>query len=132
MSDPASPDYRSLMISAMVMAAVGWIGLYLLLNVTLPTVGPRWLFFFLWTLAATGTSLPFIWLLHRRFVAEVPSPAGTLLRQALWVGLYAAICIWLQVNRSLTLTLALLIAIGLLVVEWFVHAVERSTWKPQR
>lgn len=132
MSDPASPDYRSLMISAIVMAVVGWIGLYLLLNVTLPTVGPRWLFFFLWTLAATGTSLPFIWLLHRRFVAGVPSPAGTLLRQALWVGLYAAICIWLQVNRSLSLTLALLIAIGLLVVEWFVHAVERTTWKPQR
>ncbi len=132
MSDPASPDYRSLMVSAVVMAAVGWMGLYILLHATLPTVGPRWLFFFLWTLAATGTSLPFIWLLHRRFSAAAPSPAGTLLRQGLWAGLFAAICIWLQVNRNLTLTLALLIAIGLLVVEWFIHVVERSTWKPQR
>ena len=46
MSDSSSSDYRSLMIAAVVLAAIGWLGLLLLMNATLPTIGPRWLFFF--------------------------------------------------------------------------------------
>jgi hypothetical protein len=119
------------MVAAAIMAVVGWLGLILLLNTTLPTVGPRWLFFFLWTLAVTGTALPFVWVLHRRF-----DPArvlgGVLLRQSLLVGLLAGICMWLQINRTLTLPLALLLAIGLAGVEWLVRSVERSTWRADR
>lgn len=118
------------MMSAAIMAFSGWAGLLLLMNTTLPTVGPRWLFFFLWTLAATGTSLPFVWLLHRRFDVDLPAPSRVLLRQGLWVGLFAAVCIWLQVNRSLTLSLALLLGIGLAAFEWLLHLVERSAWRP--
>jgi hypothetical protein len=93
MSDLPSPDYRSLIIAAVILAVIGWLGLYLLLSSTLPTVGPRWLFFFLWTLAITGTALPFVWLLHRRFGTSQPAPPSTLLRQGLWIGLYTTLCI---------------------------------------
>jgi hypothetical protein len=131
MSDPGSSSYRSLMVAAAVLASAGWLGLILLLNITLPTVGPRWLFFFLWTLAVTGTALPFVWVLHRRFD---PSPVSgrVLLRQSLLVGLLAGTCMWLQINRTLTLPLVLLLATGLGGVESLVRAVERSTWRANR
>jgi hypothetical protein len=132
MSDLPSPDYRSLMIAAVILAAIGWFGLYLLLVSTLPTVGPRWLFFFLWTLATSGTALPFIWLLHRRFRSVRPAPLSILLRQGIGVGLFAAICIWLQINRSLNLPLTILLALGLAAFEWFLQVLERSAWRPRR
>jgi hypothetical protein len=132
MSDKSSSDYRSLMIAALISAAVGWPGLLLLMNKTLPTVGPRWLFFFLWTLATTGTGLPFIWLLHRRFDDKQQAPASVLLRQALMLGLYASTSIWLQINGSLTLSLALILAVGLAAIEWFLHLLERTAWRPTR
>lgn len=131
MSDYPSSDYRGLMIAALVLALIGWPGLLLLLNGTLPTVGPRWLFFFLWTVAVTGTSLPFVWVLHRRFRREDPSPSSVLLRQGLLVGLYADLCIWLQINRSLTLPLALLLAAGLAVFEGFLNIFNRTSRRPR-
>lgn len=119
------------MIAAAVLAAAGWLGLFLLLNTTLPTVGPRWLFFFLWTLAVSGTALPFVWVLHRRF-DPAPLPGHVLLRQSLLVGLLAGTCMWLQVNRTLTLPLTLLLVIGMGGIESLVRAVERSTWRASR
>ena len=131
MSDPGSSSYRSLMVAAAVLACAGWLGLLLLLHTTLPTVGPRWLFFFLWTLAVTGTALPFVWVLHRRF-DPTPVSGRVLLRQSLLVGLLAGTCMWLQINRTLTLPLVLLLAVGLGGVESLVRAVERSTWRANR
>ena len=131
MSDQTSSEYRSLMIAAILLATFGWIGLFILLNTTLPTVGPRWLFFFLLSITSTGTSLPFIWLLHRRFDRDRPAPSRVLLRQGLWVGLYASLSIWLQINRTLNLSLSLLLGAGIIAFEWFLRLLERSTWKPQ-
>jgi hypothetical protein len=119
------------MIAALVLAAIGWPGVLLVVSATLPTVGPRWLFFLLWMLATTGTALPFVWFLHRRF-ASTAAPAPVLLRQAIWVGLYASLCVWLQINRSLSLSLALLIAAGLAAFEWFLRLREHSAWRPDR
>ncbi len=120
------------MITAGVLAMSGWMGLVLLLTSSLPTVGPRWLFFFLLTLAATGTSLPFLWLLDRRFSRDRPATINILMRRALLVGLYADLCMWLQINRSLTLPLAILIALGLFAIDRLLHIVDRSRWRPWR
>jgi len=120
------------MITAGVLALSGWLGLLLLLNSSLPTVGPRWLFFFLLTLATTGTALPFLWLLDRRFSNERPAPASALQRQALLVALFADLSMWLQINRSLTLPLAILIALGLFAIERLLRFVDRSQWRPWR
>ncbi|NIS78730.1 MAG: hypothetical protein GTO14_00520 [Anaerolineales bacterium] len=126
------PDYRSLMIAAVILAAMGWLGLLLLMRFTLPTVFPRWLFFFLWVSAVSGTVLPFIWLIHRRFPPAFPAPPSTLLRQSLWIGLYASLCAWLQINRSLSLALALILAVGLVVLEALMRLLERSSWRSNR
>ena len=130
MSDRPSPQYRGLIATALLLIAVGWTGLYLLFATTLPTLGPRWLFFFLLTLAATGTALPFLWLLHRRFDVRQSASPTVLLRQALWAALLVALCVWLQVNRSLTLSLGVLLGVGFIVLEWFLRLLERSLWKP--
>jgi len=120
------------MIAAALLAAIGWVGLILLVNAALPTIGPRWLFFLFLTTAVTGTSLPFVWLLHRRFDRGAPASPGVLLRQGLLVGLYVSLCLWLQVNRALSLSLALAIALGFGVIEGLIHLTERSRWKPSR
>lgn len=120
---------RGLFATALLLLATGWTGLYLLVATTLPTVGPRWLFFFLLTIAVTGTALPFVWLLHKRFGS---APSSVLLRQALWVALYVSLGVWLQINRALTLSLALLLGVGFILVEWFLRLLERSVWRPNR
>ena len=125
MTKQTSSNYGSLMISALILAGVGWLGLFLLMTATLPTVGPRWLFFFLWTLALTGTSLPFIWLLNRRF-ASISTPQSILLREALLVGLYGGLCAWLQINRSLNLPLGLLLATGIIAIEWLLRSFDQT------
>lgn len=114
------------------MAITGWLGLLLLLNSTLPTVGPRWLFFFLLALATTGTALPFIWLLHRRFSSETQTLPSTLLRQALLLTLFIELCTWLQINRSLSLPLAILLALGLIVLGILLRIFSSSAWRIRR
>lgn len=132
MSDRPSPQYRGLLPTALLLISVGWTGLYLLMASTLPTVGPRWLFFFLLTIAVTGTALPFIWLLHRRFDLERPAASQVLVRQSLWVALLVALLVWLQINRALTISLGILIGIGFIILEWFLRLLERSAWRPNR
>jgi hypothetical protein len=55
-----------------------------------------------------------------------------MLRQALWAGFFVSLCTWLQINRSLTLQLALLLAGGLILFEWLLGLVQRSARRIQR
>ena len=98
---------------------------------TLPTVGPRWLFFFMGVLALTGSALPFLAFLNRRFPSTPPATSGVILRQSLWVGIYGTTLAWLQIGRVLTLPMALVLAIGLVIIEWLMRLRERSQWKPE-
>jgi hypothetical protein len=118
------------MLAAFLLACSGGVGLYVLITSTIPKLGPRWLFYFLLTGAATGLSLPFLWLLNGRFRTKNPAPPPVLLREALFFGLYASTCLWLQSNGMLTLMLALLLGLGLIAVEWLLRVIERSIWRP--
>jgi hypothetical protein len=120
------------MIAAALLAVIGWTGLILLVNLALPTIGPRWLFFAFLTTAATGTSLPFVWLLHRRFDRAAGAPPSVLLRQGLLIGLFVSLCTWLQINRSLSLGLAIAVAAGFVAIEWLIRLIEGSRWRPIR
>lgn len=115
------------MLAATFMAVSGWIGLWLLVTSTLPTAFPRWLFFVFLYLAATGTVLPFVRFLNMRFSGgdTVPS-SSVILRQSIWVGLFAVACAWLQIPRVLNPILALFLALSLMVIEFFLHLREQS------
>lgn len=120
-------DHTGAMLAAAFMAVAGWVGLWLLVTSTLPTAFPRWLFFVFLYLAVTGTVLPFVRFLNRRFSGEDSVPSSSvILRQSIWVGLFAVACAWLQIPRVLTPVLALFLALSLVVIEFFLHLREQS------
>jgi hypothetical protein len=130
MDSETPPPIRTFLPMAIFLAIVGWGGLILLFIYTLPTVGPRWLFFFLSILALTGTTIPFTAYLNHRF-PSVPPPSGmAIVRQSLWVAIYIATLAWLQIGRVLTPTLAILLAVGIGLIEFLLRLSERSQWKP--
>ena len=109
---------------------VGWSGLYFLVNQTLPYVWPRWGFFVLVFMALTGTALPIVYFLHRRFSGEKAAEANVIVRQALWFGVYGATLAWLQLGRLVTIYVILGLAGGLAAIEYFTRLREKSHWKP--
>lgn len=123
---PIPPDHLGVMIAAVVMMGVGWFGLYQLVTTTLPRVGQRWIFFMLLLVAVVGTVIPFIRYLNVRFtpVNVEPPPGGVIVRQAVWVGLFAVICAWLQIPRALNLPIAFLLALIFTVIEVFLRSRE--------
>jgi hypothetical protein len=130
MDSQSSPPVKIFIPAAFVLALIGWGGLYALLNFTIPTVGPRWLFFFLSVLALTGTTLPVVAFLNQRFPSTPPVSSGVIVREALWIGIYFPTLAWLQLGRVLTPALILLLAIGFLAIEILLRLRERSQWKP--
>ena len=108
---------------------VGWGGMLALLLFTVPTVDARWMFFVLGMSALTGTSIPFIMFLSRRF-GKNPLSVDILMRRAIWVGVIGCILAWLQLGRALTWTIGLLIVSVIVGIEWLIEIRERSLWNP--
>lgn len=123
------PDHVGLMVAAVMIIVVGLGGLHWLIfgSESLPRIGGElWLFFVLLLMTSSGLALPLIRFINVRFTPlhrEVP-PAGVIVRQSVWVGLWVVICAWLQMPRLLTLPLALVIAAALIVVEVFLRSRE--------
>lgn len=130
MNSQSSPPVRIFIPAALILALIGWGGLYALINFTIPTVGPRWLFFFLSVLALTGTSLPVVAFLNQRFPTDPTVSSGVIVREAIWIGVYFPTLTWLQLGRVLTPALILLLAVGLIAIEILLRLRERSQWKP--
>ena len=108
---------------------VGWGGMVALLLFTVPTVDARWMFFVLGLSAVTGTSIPFVVFLSRRF-GKNPIAVNVLMRRAIWVGVIGCILAWLQLGRALTWTIGLLIFSVIVAIEWLIEIRERSLWNP--
>jgi hypothetical protein len=131
MNPPQTPRVKTFLPTAIVLSVLGFGGLVILLFLSVPTVGPRWLFFFLVFMALTGTALPFTAFLNQRFNSTPPATPTVILRQAMLVGIYGAALAWLQIGRVLTVALAVLLLIGLGLMEFLLRMRERSQWKPQ-
>jgi hypothetical protein len=113
------------------MVVIGWGGLFLLIVVTRPTDWrPLWLFFFLGFLAITGTVLPAVAFLNRRFVTTPPASLYVILREGIWFGVYFVILAWLQLGRVLNPMLIILLAVGLIIIELMLRLRESSQWNP--
>jgi hypothetical protein len=109
---------------------IGWGGIATLFYYSLPFVWSRWGFFVLGIMALTGTSLPVVYFLHRRFPTEPPAASHVIVRQALWVGIYAATLAWLQLGRLVTLYVILGLAGGLIAIEYFIRIREKANRNP--
>jgi hypothetical protein len=117
-------------LSALVLMIAGWGGLYFVITETLPFVWSRWGFFVLVLIALTGTVLPIVYFLHRRFPGEKPAEANVIVRQALWFGVYGSTLAWLQLGRLVTVYVILGLAGGLIAIEYFMRLREKAHWKP--
>ncbi|MBT3337027.1 MAG: hypothetical protein HN855_17135 [Anaerolineae bacterium] len=124
------PTFRPYLPATLAMLILGWAGLYALINFTLPTLGPRWAFFFLAVFALTGTALPIVYFFNNRFNRKnFPAP-NILTRQALWVGVYGATLAWLQLGQVANISIALGLALGLIAIEALIRLREKAQWTP--
>ena len=132
MSAKITPRISSILPLAIPLILVGWGSLALLVFYTEPSGGARWALFFSGMLAVTGTALPIVAFLNRRFPSLPPPTQAVIVRQSIWLGIYFPTLAWLRIGRVMTPSLALLLAIGFLLIEGLLRLLERSLWKPER
>lgn len=124
-----TPSPFAFLPTTALLLVIGVGGLLLLFNFTVPNLFPRWLFFFFVTVAGTGLALPAVSFLNFRFPSDPPAPVRVIVRQALWVGVYAATVAWLQFGRVFNTALAVLTAVAFIFIEWVLRLRERSRWE---
>jgi hypothetical protein len=113
------------------LAVSGGGGILVLVILTKPELLYRWMFFFFFMLAVSGIMLPAVAYLHKRFEGDDPIDPGAIAREACFFGVYGNLILWLQLGHSLNPMLALLLALGFVLVEIFLRMNERSRWKPK-
>lgn len=123
-------NFRTYLPSTLALVIVGWGGIAALIFFSLPFVWARWGFFVLGIMALTGTALPVVYFLHRRFPTEPAAESNVIVRQALWVGVYAATLAWLQLGGLVTLYVILGLAGGLIATEYFIRLREKANRLP--
>jgi ABC-type xylose transport system permease subunit len=85
-------------------------------------------------LTATGFALPLAYILNKRLNVYANKQLGqsrepkfmVTIRQALEVGVWAAFCTWLQMNRAFGLAVALLVAAVLVLFEFLLQVRART------
>jgi hypothetical protein len=114
-------------LAAVLLACLGWLGLFYLVQNVLPRAGARWLFFVLLYMAISGTVIPIAKYLNHRLRGDYPEPPDWVsVRQGLWAGLYVTTCAWLQIPRVLNGAIAGLLLLSLVVIEIFLRLRERG------
>ena len=126
-----TPPFWSFLPAAILLAVGGWGGLAAVVIYTLPTLGPRWLFFCLVMLALSGTCMPLVYFLNRRFPSTPPIAGDGIIRQSIWVGVYGSLLTWLQLGRLLSPLLAIILLGVFVLIEAMLRMWERSRWKPK-
>jgi hypothetical protein len=130
METPRIASIRPFLFIGLLLSLFGWAGLVYVIMYTLPTLGPRWLFFFFLVMGMSGTSMPVIAFLHLRFPADPPSAPRVVVRQAIWVGIYGGLLAWLQLGRVLDTARAVFLAAGFILIEILLRLRERSQFIP--
>jgi low temperature requirement protein LtrA len=124
------PTFRSILPLSILLVAIGLLGLFILMQTSLPTIFPRWVFYFFIVLAATGLAIPVALFLNIRFPSKPPVGMNIILRESIWAGIYAGLIAWLQLGRVLTSFLTVVLAIVIILVEVLLRMWERSRWEP--
>ena len=124
--DSQPQTFRIYLPSALTLFFVGWIGLFLVLFFSLPYVWSRWAFYLLGIMALTGTALPVVYFLHKRFPGKQLVTPNVIVRQAVWVGVYGATLAWLQLGKLVTLPVMLGLAGSFIAAEYFIRIREQA------
>jgi hypothetical protein len=127
-----SPTARHYLVSAFWLVIAGWGGLALMVYgfQLPPVVWARWGFFVLWFMALTGTALPVAYFLNLRFPSAPPVEPHTVVRQAMWMGIYGCLIAWLQLGRVMAFWLWIGLAGGFMALEYLIRLRERARWNP--
>jgi hypothetical protein len=122
--------YRRIAITSVLLILVGLTGLaYVIIN-TLPTLGPRWLFFFFLLIAVSGLAMPIVAFLNYRFQGNTRVDEMDIIRESILVGACADLLAWLKMGQELTPTAAMIIVVGFILIELLIRVIEHSRWKP--
>jgi hypothetical protein len=124
------PVPAALFRMAAVFALLGWLGAAALVLFALPFLLPRWLVFFSLFIAFTGTALPIVWYLNRRFSGERFPSDGILMREALELAALGVFLLWLQAGRLFTAFLGWIFFAVFLAVELLLRVYEYTRWLP--
>lgn len=124
-------SFLSYLASAISLFVLGWGTAAIAILALTPTVWARWLLFFGGTLGLTGLAMPVTWFLNLRFPSDPPAGSTVIVRQAIWVGVYGVVLVWLQQARLVTPWIGLGLAIGLVAIEYLVRMREKARWQPK-
>jgi hypothetical protein len=132
MEENPSPSVRSFIPLTLVLAIPGLFWLIYLVTSTLPNLGNRWLFFAASVLAVSGLSLPLVAYLNRIIQPFGPANYESIVRESTMLGVYTGILLWLNKGQVLSVGLALILGIGLILVELLIRLRNRSQWNPEQ
>lgn len=130
MDSTRSPSVISILPLALILAGPGWTALIYLLTTRAPTLGNRWLFYVLVILALSGTVMPGLVFVNKILQLKKPVSFETVIREAMMVGVYGAILLWLNKGQVLSTGLALVIALGMFTAELLIRLRKQSRWRP--
>ncbi len=89
------------------------------------------MFFVAVVLAVSGLTLPLVAYLNRIIQLFGPANYETVVREATMLGVYGGILLWLNKGQVLSTGLALILGIGLILVELLIRLRNRSQWHPE-
>ena len=124
--------YRRVAITSVLLFLIGLTGLAYVIFNTLPTLGPRWLFFFFLMIGASGLAMPIAAFLNYRFQGDNGIDTMDIIRESVLVGACVDLLIWLQMGQELTGTSAMIIVVGFILIEILIRVIEHSRWKPNK
>ena len=113
--------FRPFIVPALILSLGGWGSLYLLLNFSFPTLLPRWAFFALLMMAASGTAIPIVFIFNKIFLSDKPILLSTIIRQSVMVGIYPALLAWLSIGRILDFSISVWLAVGIIMIEYLIQ-----------
>jgi hypothetical protein len=123
---PGIKNYLPLIV---ILLFFGFGGLFILFNITQPTLWPRWLFFFMVVIGVTGLAMPAVVFLYHRFPSGYVPAQGVIIRQSLWAGIYVSLMIWMSLGQVFKLGVAIIVLVGITLLEIILRFGERSLWR---
>lgn len=124
------PPLGKFLLTSFLLTLIGLSGLAFIFFTLEPTLGPRWLFFFFLTMAGAGIALPIVFIIQRRS-AKQAVPARVIIREAILFGVFLDLLAWLQIGRIASNLAIVLLAGGLVLLEFFLRMAEKATFNPE-